>query len=187
MANYNLKPKMVGLTDEDVAELRRLFRYAPDTGHVFRTCDMVMRDGRKTPFVAGTRAGCMGDNGYRRLTFVFDGRQIILREHRAVFYLMGLTPPPYIDHINGLRADNRWVNLRPATRSENALNKHVKPGGCKDLPIGVNRREHGGKMKYVATAQFMGRKKSTTRLRLEDAIAWREKAIQELVAYGKAA
>ena len=36
--------------------------------------------------------------------------------------LPGQEPPSDIDHINGDRGDNRWSNLRPATRSLNMGN-----------------------------------------------------------------
>jgi hypothetical protein len=45
------------------------------------------------------------------------------RAHRLAFlYMMGAFPENDVDHINRDRADNRWANLRPATRSENKLN-----------------------------------------------------------------
>lgn len=44
--------------------------------------------------------------------------------HRLVWlYLFGYLPVEYIDHINGNRADNRIVNLRVATNSQNQANR----------------------------------------------------------------
>lgn len=43
--------------------------------------------------------------------------------HRVAFLLMtGAWPTGELDHKNLSRADNRWENLRPATRSQNAAN-----------------------------------------------------------------
>jgi hypothetical protein len=43
--------------------------------------------------------------------------------HRlAVFYVTGKWPEKEIDHRNGQRADNRWLNLRPATKKQQREN-----------------------------------------------------------------
>lgn len=46
-----------------------------------------------------------------------------LMSHRAAYALMtGHWPEDQIDHINGVRDDNRWVNLRPVTNRQNQHN-----------------------------------------------------------------
>lgn len=78
----------------------------------------------------GRRAGCLGNKGYR-LTSV-DGRQTV--DHRIIWYIMtGDWPSNQIDHINGIRDDNRWCNLREVTNQQNQFNRIVR----KDSSTGV--------------------------------------------------
>ncbi|WP_395444039.1 HNH endonuclease signature motif containing protein [Caulobacter sp. UC70_42] len=46
--------------------------------------------------------------------------------HRLAWLLThGEWPEHEIDHINGDRSDNRLVNLRPATRQQNMINRRM--------------------------------------------------------------
>lgn len=46
--------------------------------------------------------------------------------HRLAWFYVNGEWPPFIDHINGDRADNRIANLRVVTRSENQRNRGVQ-------------------------------------------------------------
>src|SRR5690606_3787035 len=62
-------------------------------------------------------------NGY--LVVYAKGR--LFRAHRLAWVLMtGDWPAHDIDHINRNRADNRWANLREATRGQNLRNAGTK-------------------------------------------------------------
>lgn len=56
--------------------------------------------------------------------------------HRLAFVFMGLEMPEIVDHINRVRDDNRWKNLRPCDRFVNAQNRS-KPAnnqsGCEGV------------------------------------------------------
>jgi hypothetical protein len=68
----------------------------------------------------GLRAGWVV-KGYRCI--IVDG--IRYYEHRlAWFYITGTWPPEFLDHINLGKSDNRLLNLREATGSENQFNRN---------------------------------------------------------------
>lgn len=72
--------------------------------------------------------------------------------HRlAWFWMYGEWPGPEIDHINGVRSDNRIANLSSGTKSKNQQNRHNHKGytyhkrhGKWDARISVN-----GKMIFI--------------------------------------
>lgn len=71
----------------------------------------------------GDTAGWVCDRGYINLEIC--GKRF--KAHRVVFYMHYGYMPDYIDHINGVRHDNRIENLREATLSQNGMNKKVSP------------------------------------------------------------
>lgn len=82
----------------------------------------------------GSRAGCKKPNGYRCIKI--DGKAYT--EHRLAFLWMTGAAPDEVDHINRVKDDNRWENLRPCTRSENMKNRAVQ-GRIPIRYIGYNR------------------------------------------------
>lgn len=94
-------------------ECLRLFRYCADTGYLF------WRVKHSRNVVIGRRAGTLNWHGYRQVKI---GPKIY-QEHRIIWLMVnGEWPKQEIDHINRVRNDNRIVNLREATKSQQAGN-----------------------------------------------------------------
>ena len=92
--------------------IRDLLDYDPDTG-VFRWKVRVSQRVK-----TGAKAGSFA-NGYRYIEI--KGHNY--RAARIAWLLMaGDWPEHHVDHINRIKNDDRWVNLRQATRSENLMN-----------------------------------------------------------------
>ena len=101
------------MSDLTAEMLRKLISYDPEAGMFTRKLPT-----RGVRF--GANAGCLRHDGY--ITLWLCGRGYLA--HRlAWFFVHGEWPPHELDHINGIKYDNRWVNIRPATRSENGMNK----------------------------------------------------------------
>lgn len=68
----------------------------------------------------GDRFGAFNKRDHYR-TGAVDGKPY--REHRLIYLFHYGILPPLLDHINGIRDDNRIENLREVTRSENGQNR----------------------------------------------------------------
>lgn len=81
---------------------------------------LVWKNHRSSNARKGMVAGCKGRIGYFYVSF-FEKR---LLAHRIIFEMFnGKIPPKMeVDHINGVRHDNRIENLRLSTRGQNARN-----------------------------------------------------------------
>lgn len=91
------------------------FRYAPETGQVWRL------------------TGMYGQGGYRRVEVSFgprnDRERCNVSVHRLAWYLMtGEWPPDLmvVDHKNRVRDDNRWENLRLCSGKQNSWNRKAR-------------------------------------------------------------
>lgn len=100
------------------ADIKALLNYDPETG-IF-TWRVAMPASK-----AGAIAGRNKSNGYREIKI--SGR-VFLAHRLAWVYVTGALPPHQIDHINGLRQDNRFANLRAVTSSENMQNQRAVKG-----------------------------------------------------------
>jgi HNH endonuclease/AP2 domain len=112
------------------ARLRELLHYDPGTGE-FR-----WRKSLSGRIRAGGIAGGRTNDGYWRITM--DGRHY--QAHQlAWFYMTGKWCPLVIDHRDGNPSNNRWSNLRRATRSQSNANRRLHRSNTCGLK-GVSRR-----------------------------------------------
>tara|TARA_R110000787_G_scaffold198918_2_gene309980 strand:+ start:662 stop:1153 length:492 start_codon:yes stop_codon:yes gene_type:complete len=107
------------------AKLKELFIYNKDSGIFTRIVSTACNN--KVGDVVGSL-----DNGYLRVKV--DGKNY--RLHRLAFLYVTGEMPEEVDHLNHVRSDNRWVNLREASDIENSRNKSISKSNTSGV-IGV--------------------------------------------------
>jgi hypothetical protein len=113
-----------------IARIRSLLDYDRETG-TFRWTAITSNRVK-----IGADAGWINSNGYRMIRV--DGHQYMA--HRLAWLIVhGRFPVGDIDHINGIRTDNRIANLREATRSLNMQNLRRARADSTTGVIGVRR------------------------------------------------
>lgn len=90
--------------------IKELLNYDPETGDFTRIVD-------RQRFKAGEKAGYT-HKGYVRISV--DQKEYLA--HRLAWLYVHGKIPKFLDHINGLKDDNRIQNLREATHSQNMMN-----------------------------------------------------------------
>jgi len=114
------------MKDLTQARLKELLHYDPETG-IF-----VWLKGRG-PVKKGWIAGSVQTvRGKKYIVITLHGKHY--KAHRLAFlYVKGVFPPDEVDHISGDGTDNRWVNMRHATRTQNNKNHRLRDdniSGC---------------------------------------------------------
>jgi hypothetical protein len=100
------------------ARLRELVIYDPESGRfTWRVSRVACR--------AGDECGRISRHGYREICVDY-------KLHRAcrlaVLYMTGSWPAECVDHINRVRSDDRWANLRECTKKQNGGNVPARNG-----------------------------------------------------------
>lgn len=99
------------------AELRRWLRYEPDTGFWF----WVEHPIYGKAFAGRRTANRAGDAQYQTIMI----NRHVYKAHRLAWFYMTGRWPKLLDHKNRNRQDNRWCNLREATKRQNAGNTRI--------------------------------------------------------------
>lgn len=104
----------------DSKEAKEHFSYNPVTGQM-----TLLRATKRLS--AGHVFSTLYPNAY--VTVSFNGKRA--KVHRLAYVLMTGEQPDIMDHINGLKHDNRWENLRSVTLKDNMNNmpRHRKLRG----------------------------------------------------------
>jgi len=137
------------------AKLKELFDYDPTTGVFVRLVTVSNQ-------TVGNVVGCADSNGYLQVSI--KGKQYYM--HRLAFlFVEGYFPEHFVDHMNGRVTDNRWENLREASRSCNMQNCRLSITNKSGF-IGVHWDKHAAKWKAQITINnkliYIGLYKSAT-------------------------
>jgi hypothetical protein len=121
--------------------LKEILKYNPKTGL------FTWRVNRSSNARVGSVAGSRDAKGYIKMKLYYKNYSA----HRLAFlYMTGSFPKEGTDHINGVRSDNRWSNLREATQQQNVFNrKSTSKSGIK----GVSKHRN----KYRAASHIKGK------------------------------
>jgi hypothetical protein len=115
------------------AELHALFNYDPEIGVLTWKERPPTTRANKTHNArdAGKPVGTLDTWGHRQVRV---GGKLRLAARIIWKMMVGSDPIEQIDHINGLRDDNRWENLREATPLQNAWNHSTQVNNTSGHP-----------------------------------------------------
>jgi hypothetical protein len=136
----------------DAKTLRNILNYDPETGILSWRKRPIEHFAANGPWktwnikYAGKRAGAIALRGkYINISLTMNGRRYTPLAHRVAWAIMTGEWPAYeIDHSNGNGTDNRWDNLRQATRGQNCQNTHRRKdnvSGFKGVHWNSSRRK----------------------------------------------
>lgn len=113
--------------DLTAQHLREIFHYDPATGILTTTAKLYKR-------AVGTQVGFAHNKGY--VTLRLYGERYLA--HRLIWLMVtGSWPKHGIDHINGIKSDNRFENLRDVPQTTNMQNLKKSVGKSASGLLGV--------------------------------------------------
>ena len=127
--------------------IAKVLKYDSTTGVLIWTTNL-----HSKRVVPNSRAGTLKPSGYRQVSLL-GGTYL---EHHLIWFIQtGQWPTGQIDHIDQVRDNNAWHNLRQVTKAENARNRTRNPNSkLGEHGIWLNQRTN----KYVAEITLNGKK-----------------------------
>lgn len=129
--------------------LKELLHYDPETGTFARLKSLTRTD------LVGPIKGYSDSSNLGRVTIYVDGRNRYA--HQLAWLYMTGEWPSLVDHKDGDAANNRWSNLRLATKSQNGMNAKLSRRNKSGLK-GVHW--HKQSRKWLASIRLEGRTQS---------------------------
>ena len=152
--------------------LLRAFEYRQDGSLIWRIRDDMAA--RWNSRWAGTVAGTVNAYGYRQVSL----ENKLYRAHHIVWSIHHRSwPLKEIDHINGVRDDNRISNLRVASGSENASNRGVQSNNTSGH-IGVSWCGRKGMWRSVVESRGVFHHVGYFETKVDAAAAYREASLK---------
>lgn len=130
---------------ELLRELKRTYNYNPDTGFFTRILKTTYRN--NIGDIAGENAKDVDYVG------VYINKRNYVAHRLAWLYMTGDWPKDQIDHINRIRNDNKWSNLRECTQAQNVRNT---ASGKKNKSGYKSVHWRAGAKKWMASITFKG-------------------------------
>ena len=125
--------------------VREIFTYNPETG-------ILRWKAHRGRVSCGSIAGSLDEKGYMRV--MIDGHHY--RSHRIIWlYMTGELPVFDIDHKDTDRSNNKWNNLRPATKSQNASN-YMRKSGTRGISFHKATQKWTASIKHSAKQMHLG-------------------------------
>lgn len=149
--------------------LKSVLNYNPDTG-IFTWLNPRNRPLKKR----GGIAGYINSIKYR---VIKTNGKAYLAHRLAWLYMTGSFPKNQIDHLNKIRGDNRWANLKGVTNAENCRNKSISKNNKSGIS-GVHFCNQAKRWRVVITFKGVVYRFGSYRL-LDEAIEVRHREIKQ--------
>jgi hypothetical protein len=147
--------------------LKSILDYNPDTG-IFVWRERLVehfKNGKQTKEHncnawnaknAGKQTGSQNKNGY---LLIWVNYKVYPAHILAYIYMTGKQPDKKIDHKNGNKKDNRWINLRLATDFQNAANSKISKAntsGYKGVTFNKQKNKYAAQIKINYKTIYLG-------------------------------
>jgi len=131
--------------------LRENFRYEPETGLLFWIKRLQRRNLSKP-------ISSKNPKGYIQVCTKLSGKSKTYDIHRLIWIYVYGSIPNQIDHINGIRDDNRLCNLREVTHQQNMMNQAKRSSNktYKGIYLSSNKKKWVAEICFNYKRKYLG-------------------------------